>query len=730
MILFLKDWAYYPSAIIHATTPNKSFLRQAQVYNSMGIKNHAFLLALVNPDLEFIDPHSVTLSMDEMALVGAESKINPWYYFREVAKAPPMGGVDPVPVEANRGNIALWWLFFNHVMVILIQIRQTGKSFSTDVLMSLLMNVLCNNTKINLLTKNDNLRRKNVERLKDIISDLPFYMRPKTREDVSNTEEITVKTLGNTYSTHVPQSSVKNALNMGRGLTTAIFHIDEPPFQPNIKLALPAALAAMGAAVEAAKAAGAPYGTILTTTAGKLNDPEGAFVFSMVQEAASWQEKFFDAPDIETLHRMIKDNSRTSEEFPDGVLRVNVTLNHRQLGKTDEWLLFNIQQALARGEDADRDFFNMWTSGTSTHPLDRDVMERIMGSQTDASHSEMAKQGYYLLRWYLPVDEVRAGVRNRTLIMGIDSSDASGGDDVGIEIIDAETLETCAAANVNRTNLIQLSQWICWLLANFETMTLIIERRSTGAMILDYLLHQLPSMGIDPFKRIFNLAVQEADERPDLYKELKQPMGRRGHHFNTTHKKLFGFATSGSGEYSRDGLYGHVFQRAAKQASDVIRDQALITQIGSLITKNDRIDHPPGGHDDLVIAWLLCNWLLQNGKYLSHYGIDHTKVMTRARPLERKRETPEMERYRNYQRMLREKVEEMCDEIAALDDSYIIARKERELIRLMANLEHQEGEIHSVEALIQSAKERRRRVTQEKALARRMNPHEGMTMAW
>ena len=482
--------------------------------------------------------------------------------------------------------------------------------------MSLLLNLVCTNTKINLLTKDDNLRRKNVERLKEIIADLPFYVRPKTSDDANNTEELTVKKYNNTYSTHVPQSSPKRALNMGRGLTTSIFHIDEPPFIPNIKISLPAALAAMGAATEKSKQAGSPYGVILTTTAGKLNDPDGAYVYAMVQEAAVWTESFFDAPDLDTLHKIIMANSRTTEDNPKGVLRVNVTLNHRQMGKDDDWLLERLQSSLAKGEDADRDFFNAWTAGTSTHPLDQDVMERILGSTMDVKHTDISHIGSYIMRWYVPIDEVRDRMQNRKLIMGIDSSDASGGDDVCLVIVDIETLETIGAANVNRTNLILLSQWIVALMVAYENITLIIERRSTGAMILDYLLMQLPSLGIDPFKRIFNTVTQEADQREEEYKEIRQPMSRRRSNLATSLKKSFGFITSASGEYSRDGLYGHVFQRAARQASDVIRDQPLVSQIGSLITKDGRVDHPPGGHDDLVISWLLCHWLLQKRQEL------------------------------------------------------------------------------------------------------------------
>ncbi len=716
MILHASDWANYPTASIHLETKNKSFLRQASVYRSMGIKNHAFILAIVNPELKNIDPHSPDLTIDQMLLIAAECKINPWYFFREVARAPAIGGTDPVLVEANRGNIALWWLFFNHVMTILIQIRQTGKSFSTDILMSLLLNILCNNTKINLMTKDDHLRRKNVERLKDITLDLPFYLRPRQRDDANNTEEITVNKLGNVYSTHVPQASEKRALNMGRGLTTGIFHIDEPPFQPNIKLALPAALAAMGAAVEKAKAEGSPHGVILTTTAGKLNDKDGAFVYKLVQEAAVWTEAFFDAGSTERLHEMVMANSRSTEDNPGGVLRVNVTLNHRQLGKTDDWLLERIRDAIASGEDADRDFFNYWTAGTSSHPLPVEIMERILGSNMDIQHSQVSNIGAYILRWYVPIDQYRHSLQHRQMVMCIDSSEAAGGDDVGLVIMDVESLETLAAANVNRTNLIQLSQWIVSILLEFDNMTLIVERRSTGGMILDYLLMQLPALGIDPFRRIFNTIVQNADENEELFKEIKQPLNRRHPNIYTAYKKHFGFTTSSSGDYSRSGLYGPVFQMAARQACDVVRDNALIGQIGSLISKDGRVDHPPGGHDDLVISWLLGHWFLQNGKNLSFYGIDYSRVMSKIQSSSASQETPELQRWKNYQKQLKIQIDDLCDQIASLNDAYLISKKERELMRLLANIEHEDGEIHTVESLIHSAKERKRRSMQQRLI--------------
>ena len=79
MILFEEDWEKYPNAIVHNSTTNESFKRLAYVYKKRGIKNHKFLLALHNPDLEFVDPHSPDLTMMQMLAVAKESREN--YFF-------------------------------------------------------------------------------------------------------------------------------------------------------------------------------------------------------------------------------------------------------------------------------------------------------------------------------------------------------------------------------------------------------------------------------------------------------------------------------------------------------------------------------------------------------------------------------------------------------------------------------------------------------------------------
>jgi hypothetical protein len=705
MILFADDWLKYPRAIIDTKTSNQSYVRLAGLYKKMGIVNNAFCLALLNPDLQGLDTFAPDLTLEEMAMIAVECANNPFYFMREVARVPAIGGGRASQFEGNRGNVALFWCFFNHLMTILIQIRQTGKSLSTDELMVLLLNFMCQNTDINLLTKDDILRRANIERLKKCMDELPPYLQMRDPKiDTNNGEVITVKRRENNYKTHVPQSSEKGAYKLGRGLTSPIFHIDEAPFQQNIEIAMGSALAATGAAVDKAKASGTPYGTIITTTAGKIDDQDGAFIYKLVQEAAVWTEKFYDARGPEELEDMVRKSSRGERG---GVYRVNITLNHRQLGKDDKWLREKLEAATVSGDAANRDYFNMWTAGSLTNPLPISILTSIAKSVQEVKHIEISAENY-ITRWYIEEHEIESRMRNGRYVAGMDTSEASGGDDISLVLVDIETLEVIAAGTYNETNLITFCNWVTTWFTRWDTTTAIIERRSTGAMLMDYLLLMLPPLGIDPFKRIYNRVVQEYDEMPERFKEIQQPMGRRPQDAYVRYKKTFGFSTSGGlGQTSRSELYSTTLQLGAKRACNFMYDKTLIDQITGLVTKNGRVDHKDGGHDDMVIGWLLCHWLITKGKQLAFYGIDQHRIGTGI-STQASEEYIRDTQFRQEQEMLREEMKLLGQQLTKENDEWIIQRLEHQMRILNKHVIRDEGEVFSLDTLISKAREQRR----------------------
>jgi hypothetical protein len=489
---------------------------------------------------------------------------------------------------------------------------------------------------------------------------------------------------------------------MGRGLTTAIFHIDEGPFQQNIGIAMGAALPGMGKACERAEENGSPYGLIFTTTAGKKDDKEGKYFYDMIQKSAQWTEKFFDAKNRAHLEELIRKASRG------GACRVVSVFSHRQLGKTDAWLAKMIELAMQTPEEADRDYFNIWTSGSQTNPLPVPVLETISRSLKAVEFVEISPIGGYTTNWYIPEDAIEGRMARSHFVMSMDTSEASGNDDISLILTDIETLEVIAVSVINETNLIKFAEWITNWFVRYKNFTAIIERRSTGQMLIDYLLIMLPQHGIDPFRRIFNTIVNDAGDpaNEDRYDEIKIPMSRRDPQSLVRYKKTFGYATSGSGEMSRDALYGTTLKETAKRAGHKVHDKQLIDQILGLVVRNGRIDHAPGEHDDLVVGWLLAHWFLTQGRNLKFYGIASERIMCR---LVVKQLTNAREVAQQYQQQeLRAKIKNVSEQMLKERDDFISERLEQELRALMTQLVFDDNEVFSVDDLLNRAREARR----------------------
>ena len=713
MVLYLQDWFRYPGAKPNYDTKNESYLKLAGTYYAMGVKNYAFMLALHDQSLKDVDPFSPFLTELEMVKIGIECKINPWYYFREIAKVPARSGSDAVPLLANRGNIALYWCFFNHVMTYLVQIRQTGKSISTDVLDSYLLNIRCRGTTINLLTKDDALRSENIQRLKDIIDEMPFYLKQRSKKDLDNTELINISSLGNWYKAHLPQKAKKFALNTGRGMSSPIFRVDEGPFQANIEISLPAALAAGVAMRNKARANNEPYGTTLTTTAGKKDDPDGRYFYQQICAAAEWTEKFFDAKDaaelevmIRAVSRGLKEKMRVGDEVIRGEFAVNITMNHRQLGYDDAWLLTALEETKSVGDAADRDFFNRWTSGSLSSPLTIQQMETIRGSQKEPMYVEDCKIGSFRVpcRWYIPRDSIEMYMAKNSSILSADTSDGGGGDDISLSLTDVKTGMLIASFNVNRINLLAFSEWVCerWIIQS-PNVTLIPERKSSAIALIDHLLLILPDRGIDPFKRIFNRIVNEPDENKTAFEEIKLPLSRRPHDIYVRYKKAFGWATSGGGLTSRSDLYSTTLMSAARNCGHMVNDKTTIDQILSLETRNGRVDHAPGEHDDAVIGWLLGHWMLTKAKNLLHYGIQVTDILSRNRGGSENGGV--LTKEQRDQILYRDKIKDLLGKLEQEQNEIISMKIENELRFYNSKLIIEENEVLSLDELIAKTKE-------------------------
>ena len=674
-ILYENDWNLPDNqdAIVQWDTKNVSFKDYALLLRSMGIRNWKWPLALLNQDLEYIDPFSPDLTIEQKMMIAAECKNSPWYHFREITRIPGSTLDNPIYFLANRSNMSLFWLYFNHISVCLEQLRQTGKTFAVNTLDAYLLNISSIGGRTLLLTKDDKLRAETLTEIKSIFDLFPDYLHHHARGDIANREEINVEFFDNNYKGLIAQNNPIAADKTGRGHKIENTRTDEAAYLFYIEIAIRTMLAATDAAVELAKKKGIPYGNIFMSTSGKKDDRDGEYMYNYFHNAAYWSEGFLDCKDEIELEKVIRVSSKDSK-----TLRVHAVFSHRMLGRTDEWLIETAtKNGYVIGSDPFlRDYMNQWTSGSQNSPFTVDEAKRVRDSQRDVAKDgfmDISKHGSIVTRWYIPEDRVEQIMNMEHTVCGVDTSDGMGRDDIALHIRNLRTGDTIASSGINEINLMTVAEFLVDLLFRFPKMTMIIESRSSARAIIDFMHKKMIIKRMDPFRRLFNVCVQEHVAYPERYEEIQKGNNAFSEAFLEQYKKFFGFATSSSGSHSRSELYGTTMRAAVKFTGDLVKDKPTINQLLALIIKNGRVDHPPGGHDDLCVAWLLTYWFMSLGRNLQYYGIPSGYVLSANTLVNSSVNKEEL-----YQAALSQKaknrVGELIDQIKAERDPNVVER--------------------------------------------------------
>lgn len=622
MILRESDWGMHPGSVVHDTTRNRHFLKFADTLMKLGVRHYYVHLALHNPALKNVDPFDPNLTIVQKADIVQECAENPWYYFRECLRI-PADGSNGVPFKIDRGNFALYWIFFNNIDVALEFLRQHGKTIGVASLESWLLRFLENSRTIHV-TKGPVLREETITTLKRLRDGLPDYLWPLHPDDPDNKESFACLAMGNKLITAIGQNDDNAANGVGRGLTAGRLFSDEGPFTSRIHIILPAALGSGTAARRINEENGVPYGNVFATTPGDLATEEGKFMYELMTSGISWDERYVDIPTRKELIELIQLNS--TARIPR--IMFYVKFNHRQLGTSDEELASMIANATGTPDQIRRDYGGQWTTGGLNKPYSEEDAARMTKSRMRAEFKDISASGY-VTDWYYKQEEIGSKLRARHII-GLDTSEAVGRDAIAMSIVNSETAEMAGKLTVNETNVIGFAIHLANFMLKYENTVLILERRSTGSSVADAIILQLQSKIRDLHRRLYVRITQDYSRNDDLFKEYHRGPGNFPEKFWDKFRKYIGFSTD---QNKRLKLYGEVFTMALRLSAHLIRSGELIDQILSLVERSGRIDHQRSGHDDLVISWLLAMWLLIFGKNLNHYEISNHRLMIRNKTM-------------------------------------------------------------------------------------------------
>lgn len=705
MILFQEDWDRYPNAIPDLKTNNRSFLEfSSKLYHEGGVENCYFPLALMNPDLQGINPRRNDLPSDIQLAIKMEVYNNPWYFWREMWIIPPQTGINGTQFRLNRANSSLYWSYLQHLMYFLVQPRQTGKSTAGDGVLDWLTYGRYYNTKMAVITNSDKTRSDNAKRLRDVKDYFPPWFVVQDRLDSTTGELVTYNERNNQIRLLVGAGDEKGAYRVGRGASTTTQQWDEFPYIRQNEIAYTSGSASTLAMHEIAEQNGDPFGIFFTTTAGRQDDRDGAYAYKLYSNAARWSDSYYDCRNteevIERVHRNRHESSRMT--------LIQGTFSHTQVGVTDEKHYKNMAKVGAEGIKADMDFFNIWPIGGHSKVWDKDTMQRFIKSKRDVMYTEVFVHGF-LVQWYLPKHVIDERAASMTFVIGADTSEGGGGDSLSLVFTDFTTLEVLGTAVVNEVLIPRYADFLFEMMMKYKRSVLIPERKSTGQTFIDYLCIKLHAQGVDPFTRIFNNIVENYDTESAKFMEVRNSLYGRDDAFYIARKTSFGFCT---GTTTRKTLYNQILRIAGQKAAHLVRDPQLITELLGLVEKGERIDHEDGKHDDTVIAWLLTVYLLVYGRNLAYYGIPRNEVMSRVL-MDESVSQDDIDRQEMVD-VLNQEIDDCVEILQRVDNPMMVQKYTARLTDLQERLEALGIQSVNISNLIEELNERRRREYQRR----------------
>lgn len=588
------------------STTNQSFLDVHHFLKSKGIKNNAFFLVLLDPDLAGIDPRDPRLNLHMKQKIFKECMLNYWYFIREVVRVPEQGGSANGGAKyiLHRGNLALNFCLIHNWNVFAEFPRQHGKTIA--VVIRLLWEFLfgTTNSEMMFINKKHDDSKLNLQRLKEIRDALPAYL--KMAEVYSNGKKLKVKenveTLEHPSNSNkiktLPAARNKVAANsLGRGCTQPRQWYDEYAFIPYNDIVYLSATPAFKTASMNAKKNGAPYGILITTTPGDLTTDEGMDAYEMKEAATKFDESWYDF-NTEHLLELVAKNESSSFVY--------VRFTYQQLGSGEEWFRQIVVDMKKNWSAIRREVLLEWSKASDNSPFKKEDLNIVKSLIKEPIRTVMLC-GYYQFNIYENLNP------KFPPLIGVDVSGGFKRDSSTITVVDSSTTRVVADMNCNYISTIDLAKVIYELVTKYMSNAVVNIERNGG-------------YGASVLSKLITTSIKR-----NLFYEIKDKViEERSNGMNTIRKtqktKIYGLDSS---KNTRE-LLMQILRERMEYHKDKFISPILFRELEGLeVKKNGRIEHSSTGHDDQVFSYLLALYIWYEGKdVMERWGIQKKTIKT------------------------------------------------------------------------------------------------------
>ena len=326
-----------------------------------------------------------------------------------------------------------------------------------------------------------------------------------------------------------------------------------------------------------------------------LNTPQGVWAKDFFDHSAKFHEKLYDWP-IDKVRDYINANSRNGFIY--------IEFSYKQLGRSEQWFK---EQAQALDGDLfkiKREILLQWNKSSDLSPFSEAEIIRLHDHVQDPITTLMIN-GIY------PVNIYNAEFNWRgNLMIGVDTSPGMSRDATAVVVWDPTIGEIVATFHNNTMDAPSLQEFLVELVGTYFTnAVVIIERNNGGIQLIDFLLKT---------KIAKNLFYERKEIKAE--KKVTDPKMQKARKFTTNY---YGHNT----DNKTRPLMIEILRDIVADEYNTLNCKELVDEIAGLErTKNDKIEHGEGGHDDLVMAYLLVRYVWRYGKNLGNWFISRSQI--------------------------------------------------------------------------------------------------------
>jgi hypothetical protein len=538
------------------------------------------MLALYDPDLADVDFRDPELDEDIKIKIIAEIVRNPWAFIREVVLVKVSGG--SVPYKLHLGNLFLTWCMIANINCFLVLPRQNYKTVSACAMY--LWSYCFGTTNSHVLFFNKALgdSQNNLKRVKDLYELLPDWLREGALDDPLNDrnaiEYIYSAHRNNRIDPKPAGTSREHADLLGRGSTVPQIWYDEIAFAKFIYETYMAAAPAQAEARASAVEMGVPYGTVITTTPNSLNDPSGEFAFRIRSGALFFRLEFYDLGPA-AVRELIESQAEYNYLYAE--------YTYKELGRSEAWFRAQVKELLNDQLKIKRELLLIWPMSTEGSVFTEEQLEKLLQFKLPQVGSLPIRPRSAAVPPGLEMQFVEPPDPQVPYIVGIDSASGEGLDYSAIVVCHPDDLRQVGFIKTNTADDDALKAVVVYVLVDVLPKAIaVVERNYLGIVIVNHLL-KIPEIS----GRIFYLDKEKMAERIIGGQRVKSRRKVR----------VYGVDTSAE---SRDAMMRHLFQ-VVDELPHLVRLGVVQDEIRTLHRKKTgKIEHRPGFHDDVLMAWL------------------------------------------------------------------------------------------------------------------------------